>query len=524
VAGKAVDCTIHGNVRPDGSDSVVVTIVGTVTSGPFTSRICNTASVSGNHDDPDPANNTVDPNPANDSSQACVTVVPPPVTHADVSVTKTADHDRVSIGDAITYRLAPHNAGPDTAAAPTLTDVLPANVVFVSVAPSGTTCGQANGVVSCTLGPIAAGADAPAVTIVVKPAADAGGSTLTNCATVAAIEDARHDNDRSCADVAVRARADLSIVKTAARTTALIGEPLVYTLKVHNAGPNPAGGVVVTDNVPGEATVQQATASQGGCTVGTTAATANRVTCALGSLDAGKDATVTITVAPRAKGLIRNTATVTGDAEDLVTANNSSTTDAVAFVALSGGAFGESVDVRTLLRIHVTSGPLASVSLPAGGGGPFAGSAVNVRVGDGLYSDLLRLDALSASTQGGRTGNGAIAVNSSADVARASLVNGLITVDGLHSECRATTDPGDRSRSSATVVNLRVAGLLVNVAAGPNSTVTVPGVGQLILNEQVESGTGLNQARSVNALHLKLDGLLAKGDVILAHSDCGIDP
>jgi hypothetical protein len=52
----------------------------------------------------------------------------------------------------------------------------------------------------------------------------------------------------------------------------------------------------------------------------------------------------------------------------------------------------------------------------------------------------------------------------------------------------------------------------------------VPGVGTLILNEQLQSGSGLNQTRSVNALHLKLDGLLAKGDVILAHSDCGIDP
>jgi len=519
--GSIVDCTIHGNVRPDGSDSVVVTIVGTVNSRPDRGSICNTATVSGNHDDPDPSNNTVDPNPANDSSQACVVVGPPPAHHADLQMTKTADSKLVSIDDTITYTLQVANNGPGDAQNPSVTDVLPRHVQFVSVtpvSPSSTppTCGESGGVVTCSLGPVAHGADAAAITIKVRPTDDAGRSTLENCATVAAVEDANPDNDTDCADTAVRARADLSIVKTANRTTALIGEPLVYTLKVHNAGPNGATGVVVTDPVPDQATVTAVSPSQGSC------ATAATVTCNLGSIDSGKDATVTITVKPNAKGSVDNTASVAGNEEDLNTANNTSTVHGTAYVALTGGAYGESVDVKTILGVQVTSGPLASVSLPAGGGGPFSDSAASVRVTNGLFSDILRLDALTGTTEGGRAPNGDIYVKSSADVTKVSLANGLITLDAVHSQCLATTGAG--SAGSANIANLRIAGIAANAAAGPNSTITVPGVGQLILNEQGSSGAGLNQSRFVNAVHLKLNGLLSQGDVILAHSDCGIDP
>ena len=504
--GGEVYCRIHGNVRSGGIDNAVVTIVGTVNGRPADGELCNTATVTGNHDDPKPENN---------SSKACVTVIGRPTTNADLSIDKKADKATVSIGELLTYTVTVHNGGPDTAASVGVEDVLPANVEFVSVDPGPTTCSQAAGIVSCTLGSMANGADR-IITIKVRPTAAAGGTVLTNRARVSATEDQYPDNNTDFVDTTVRARADLSITKTADKPTALIGEVLTYTITVNNAGPNTATGVVVTDDIPAQATLVSTSSSQGSCNL------ADPVLCQLGSLASGGSATVTIKVKPNAKGYIANTATVTANEEDLTPA--SSTTAPTAFVALSGGAFGESIDVRTLLKISVKSGPLASVSLPAGGGGPFTDSAVKVGVTGGLLlQDLLKIELLRASTEGGKKANGDIFVASSADVAKASLVNGLITVEGLHSDCLASTANG-ASRSSANIANLRIAGVRVNVAAGPNSTVTVPGVGQLILNEQVASGSGLNQTRSVNALHLKLDGLLAKGDIILAHSDCGIDP
>jgi hypothetical protein len=211
---------------------------------------------------------------------------------------------------------------------------------------------------------------------------------------------------------------------------------------------------------------------------------------------------------------------------DPVSTNNTSntvTTDFVAFV--KSGAYGELIDVKTILGLKAKSGPLASVTLPEGGGGPISDSAVNVYVTGGfLPKDLVRIDALSATTQGGKTPNGNVYVKSSADVAKASLVNGLVTVENLHSECYASSAAS--GTGSANIVKLRVLGVEVKIAAGPNSRVAVPGVGELILNEQgttLDDGP-LNQARFINGLHLKLSGPLAYGDVILAHADCGIDP
>lgn len=505
--GGEVYCRIHGNVRSGGIDNAVVTIVGTVKSiPPGDGKFCNTATVTGNHDDPDPKNN---------ASEACVTVIGRPTTSADLSIDKKADKETVSIGELLTYTVTVHNGGPDAAASVGVEDVLPANVEFVSVDPAAPTCSQAAGIVSCSLGSMANNAD-KVITIKVRPTVDAGKTVLTNTARVSATEDQYPDNNTDSVDTTVRARADLSITKVADKPTALIGEVLTYTITVSNAGPNAATGVVVNDDIPAQATLVSTASSQGSCNL------TDPVVCQLGGLAANASATVTIKVKPNTKGYIANTATAKANEEDLTPA--SSTTVPTAFVALTGGAFGESIDVRTLLKISVKSGPLASVSLPAGGGGPFTDSAVKVGVTGGLLlQDLLKIELLRASTEGGKKANGDIFVASSADVAKASLVNGLITVEGLHSDCLASTANG-ASRSSANIADLRIAGIRVNVAAGPNSTVTVPGVGRLILNEQVASGSGLNQTRSVNALHLKLDGFLAKGDIILAHSDCGIDP
>jgi uncharacterized repeat protein (TIGR01451 family) len=348
-----------------------------------------------------------------------------------------------------------------------------------------------------------------------------GGTNITNTAQVNYAKDPDATDNEDSVTTFVRGRADLSISKTADKAIALLGETLTYTIVVKNDGPNTATGVRVRDDIPNQADLQS---------VSSNCVKADPVECDLGDIASGASATATITVKPKEKGHITNTAAVTSstdeDDPDSADRTASVTTDYVAlkFGDIPSGAFGESIDVKTILGVQVKSGPLASVTLPAGGGGPITDSAVKVNVTGGyLLKDLVKLEALKASTQGGKTAGGQVYVASSADVAKASLVNNLIAVEGLHSECYATSAQTG-SQSSANIAKLRIAGVLVSVAAGPNSTVTVPGVGQLILNEQIQTGSGLNQRRAVNALHLQLDGLLAKGDIILAHSDCGIDP
>ncbi|MEO8677476.1 MAG: MBG domain-containing protein [Vicinamibacterales bacterium] len=83
-------------------------------------------------------------------------------------------------------------------------------------------------------------------------------------------------------------RPTLGLVKTVNKTTAAIGDTLVYTLTYSNTGPGGATNVVITDAVPANTTFQSAT---GGGTV-----SAGKVVWTMPALAAGASASVTLTV------------------------------------------------------------------------------------------------------------------------------------------------------------------------------------------------------------------------------------
>ncbi len=102
------------------------------------------------------------------------------VTGTDLGVAKIAAQPVVPVGSNLTYTVTVTNHGPAGATGVTLTDPLPAGVTFVSVIASQGSCGQAAGVVTCSLGDLAVATSAQ-VTIV-GTAATAG--TKVNTATV----------------------------------------------------------------------------------------------------------------------------------------------------------------------------------------------------------------------------------------------------------------------------------------------------------------------------------------------------
>jgi uncharacterized repeat protein (TIGR01451 family) len=116
-----------------------------------------------------------------------------------------------------------------------------------------------------------------------------------------------------------RPAADLALLKADSPDPVPVRAPLTYTLNVTNNGPNAAPGVHVLDTLP--ARVDFVGASPG-CTL-----SAGQVDCALGTLASGAAATVEITVTPRARGVITNTARVGSSAPDPNAANNSATTE-----------------------------------------------------------------------------------------------------------------------------------------------------------------------------------------------------
>src|SRR5205807_521711 len=138
--------------------------------------ISNTATVS--------SSSPSDPTPTNNSATATTTVR----AAADLSIVKTAPAT-ASAGTDITYTLTVTNNGPSASSGGTVTDVLPAQVSFVSASAG---CTNAAGTVTCTFGTLAPSAT-QTFTIVVHINPTASGP-ITNTATVAAASPAEDTN------------------------------------------------------------------------------------------------------------------------------------------------------------------------------------------------------------------------------------------------------------------------------------------------------------------------------------------
>ena len=203
-----------------------------------------------------------------------------------------------------------------------LTDTLPANVTFVSAVPSQGICNQASGTVTCTLGSINSGASAT-VTITAKPTLAAGGTTITNSATVTSgVTDPDNGNNTSNQSTTVGSIlvADISVSKSDAPDPVVAGNIVIYTVTVTNNGPSQATGVVMIDTLPANVTFGSASSSQGSCSEAS-----GTVTCSLGTINNGANASVTITVIPTLTAggtTITNTAIAASGVNDLSLLNN----------------------------------------------------------------------------------------------------------------------------------------------------------------------------------------------------------
>jgi uncharacterized repeat protein (TIGR01451 family) len=254
---------------------------------------------------------TADPTPANNTASASTTVNP----IADLSITKSDSPDPVSSGQELTYSIGVSNAGPSAASGVTVTDTLPSGVTFNSATASQGTCSQASGTVTCNLGTVNNGSSA-SVTIKVTPST---GGSLTNQATVSAsTADPVLVNNSASASTTVDPVADLTLTNTDSPDPILSGQRLTYTLVTHNNGPATAPSVSLSDVLPAGVTFVSATPTQGSCVrVGST------VTCSLGTIASGNDATVEVKVDTGAPGSITNDAGVVSTATDPNNANNS---------------------------------------------------------------------------------------------------------------------------------------------------------------------------------------------------------
>jgi uncharacterized repeat protein (TIGR01451 family) len=232
-----------------------------------------------------------------------------------LTLTKTDTPDPAFVGGTLTYTLAVTNTGTSPAVDVVLSDLLPAQVDFLSASVPCTLLGSA---LSCNLGTIPAGATAT-VTIQVRPNAP---GTAINLATAAGVNS---NTATASSTTTLLLAADLAVTKTA-NAEAQVNQGLTYTVTVTNNGPSTATGVTLVDDLPASVRFIVATPSQGTCSIA-----GPRLTCLIGTLAPGQTETVTILVVPTRPGRLTNTASVTGNELDPNPANNTASVTTTVF-------------------------------------------------------------------------------------------------------------------------------------------------------------------------------------------------
>jgi uncharacterized repeat protein (TIGR01451 family) len=355
-------------------------------------------------------------------------VFQPPNNSPDLSLQGTAPNT-VAQGSSVTYTLAVANDGNAAATGVKLIDALPANVTFVS-ATGGVN--PVSGVLTFNLGNLAAGAQAPMITIVVT-ANPAG--TLTNSATVNGNEADLTPADNSITQTTTvqtaPAVADLTLLGSAPAAV-LLGNHVTYTLTVANGGPLSATGVILTDTLP--AGVNFVSATDGVTPVN------GVLTFNIGNLAGGAPASFTIVVTPTAAGTLTNTSSVSGNETDPTPADNSlsqttavTTTTVVADLVVSGSA-----------PASVVLGQNVTYTLTVRNGGPSVATGVRL-------IDVLPAGVTFVSATGGVT-----------------PVNGALTIPLGNLAAGAST-------SVSIVVTPTVAGMLIDrVGVAANETDPTP--------------------------------------------------
>ena len=184
-------------------------------------------------------------------------------------------------------------------------------------------------------------------------------------------------------------------------------------------------------------------------------------------------------------------------------------------------AFALDVDVSVLNALPLDVGPLARLRL-SGDAGPRYENVAKAEVPPLIEALVLATGAQTKVTHG-------VYSKASARVATVKLkLLGELLIKLVKSECEVSSDTvnvaSDIVFADGSVLNGLVAADMLGLAARPNSRLSVPLIGDLILNEQkvekVASAHGSQVTVTVNALHLVLDGILGTGDVTVAQSVC----
>ena len=315
-------------------DSVTYTATGTVQSS-TSGLLVNTATVV-------PPEGFEDTEPSNDQATDTDTLSPT----GDLTISKDDDQTAAVPGESVTYTLVASNSGPSDVTGATVIDDFPSElsgVTWICSASPDSSC-PANGVGDIQESvDIAVGSEVTFLaTGVIAPGATANLSNTASIVTPANFGDPDPDNNTDTDTDALLPEADLRLIKSVMPAGSVPpGITMFYTVEVANLGPSTATGVFVTDELPLEVTLVEATIIfsnrifQDGFESGDTSVwgspvfptcsdSAGILTCDLETVASGTTALILIEVVvdPTATGTLINIAEVTTGIPDPDLTNN----------------------------------------------------------------------------------------------------------------------------------------------------------------------------------------------------------
>jgi len=178
----------------------------------------------------------------------------------------------------------------------------------------------------------------------------------------------------------------------------------------------------------------------------------------------------------------------------------------------TASAFGIAVSTPTAsstspLAVLPTDGSLGSNSAPSVSVAGLAGA-------DNLF-------AIATGSEG--------SAESNSTLENVSLLSGLITADGVMALASSALSNGAASSNAegSLLDNLVVNGASISSDVAPNTQIDLPGVGYVVLNEQIPSGDGVTSSGlTVNMIHVVLLNALTgaqTGEIIVGSASSSVN-
>lgn len=181
---------------------------------------------------------------------------------------------------------------------------------------------------------------------------------------------------------------------------------------------------------------------------------------------------------------------------------------------LAGTGYALKASIKVGSAVKVLAGPFAAQYVTPGG---TAGKDVDQNTVKAKLSPILTAGVVGTTVNGSRTPTES-EVRVSAHAGKINLLGGAIILDAItstsHAKRTATGLPvvdGDTE-----IVNLKIAGKPIKIAAEPNTTIDVLGLGTVILNQQFRTANGLVVRGLVVVLSTKKLGLPVGAEIELA--------